>query len=330
MTNALKCFIITLPRFTVQYFVLLGEFSILREIKSNLYIFSSFGANFGRIIESRVREGSPDGENVFAYLGISGKEQAFWREAQLNKPGRLIMLCGNRCGRCSAVLFSDFSGVNGSFCLAFEYFEAAQAVSTLSQAAYLGELPSDIAIVSDGAKALLSSEPLSGDSDVRFSISNEIRDVFMFSDSQGSRNNEPVVEMQNLAYAAASLVGLGMDFGIEYDFDDEVNTGTVFVRDFYAELITLLAAEARKLSRDRRMSVCIRVLSHGARICISYGSISDAVTESEKYLMQLALERDIPISFSHNNGECEVLVTPFVRDIALLGIKQTSWYFYDT
>ncbi|MGM9644243.1 MAG: hypothetical protein ACI3X1_04075 [Eubacteriales bacterium] len=293
----------------------------MREIRSNLYIFSTFLSDFGRIITSRVREGSPDGENVFAYLGISEEEQKFWRGIQLLESCRLVMLCGNRDGRRSAVALACLSEGRGSIYLALEYFDVFDAVS------FLSELPDWGVAVSDGAKGCFLSDTCEPCVDVGLDIASEIRDIMVLSDGRNSQGNEPAAEMWNLTCTAASLIGLGLKCNIKHDFDCETNVGTVFKRDFYAELIVLLAADARKHSRGRSMSVTITAQNRGASARISYERFSETPGVTEKHLEQMAQEFGIPISFSYSGGECIARVTPFACDIALQGVKQDPRLF---
>ena len=293
----------------------------LREIRSNLYIFSTFVSDFGRIITSRVREGSPDGENVFAYLGISEEEQKFWRGIQLLESCRLVMLCGNRDGRRCAVALARLSEGRGSIYLALEYFDAFDAVSLLS------ELPNRGVAVSDGAKQCFLSDTRETCVDVGLDIAGEIRDVMLLSGGRGLQGNEPATEMWDITCTAASLIGLGLKCNIEHNLDCETNTGTVFKRDFYAELIVILAADARKHSRGRSMSVTVTAQNRGASARISYESFSETSGGVEKQLEGMAQEFGIPILFSYSGGECIVRVTPFACDIALQGVKQDSRAF---
>lgn len=296
----------------------------MREIRSNLYFFSTFLSDFGRIITSRVREGLPDGENVFAYLGISEEEQKFWRGIQLLESCRLVMLCGNRDGRRCAVALARLSEGRGSIYLALEYFDAFDAVS------FLSEMPDSGVAVSDGAKECFLSDAREICVDAYLDIASEIRDIMVLSDGRGAQGNGPATEMWDLTCTAASLIGLGLKCNIEHNFARETNTGTVFKRDFYAELIVLLAADARKHSCGRSMSVTITAQNRSASARISYERFSETPGVTEKHLEQMAQEFGIPISFSYSGGECIARVTPFACDIALQGVKQNPGvYIYD-
>lgn len=282
-------------------------------------------SDFGRIITSRVREGSPDGENVFAYLGISEEEQRFWRGIQLQRYCRLVMLRGNRDGRHSAVALARLSEGRGSIYLALEYFDAFDAVSLLS------EMTDSGVAVSDGAKECFLSDICEPCVDVGLDISSEIREVMLLSYGRGAQDNEPATVMWDLTCTAASLIGLGLKCNIEHNFDCEANTGTVFKRDFYAELIVLLAADARKYSRERSMSVTVTAQNRGTSALVSYERFSDTSGGTEQHLEQMAQEFGIPISFSYSGGECIARVTPFACDIALQGVKQDPRvYIYNT
>ena len=307
-------------------YIFVGSMLNLRELRSNLYIFSTFMSDFGRIITNRVREGSPDGENVFAYLGISEEEQRFWRGIQLLKSCRLVMLCGNREGRHSAVALARLSEGRGSIYLALEYFDAYDAVSLLS------EMPDMDVAVSDGARKCFLSHSFEPCVDVGLDIAGEIREVMLLSGGRGLRgNNEPATEMWDITCTAASLIGLGLKCNIEHNFDCEANTGTVFKRDFYAEFIALLAADARKHSRERSMSVTIKAQNRGASAHVSYERFSDISGGTEGQLERMAQEFGIPISFSYSGGECIARVTPFACDVALQGVKQDPRVFlYNT
>lgn len=308
----------------VIYFFI-GSMLDLRELRSNLYIFSTFVSDFGRIITSRVREGSPDGENVFAYLGISEEEQKFWRGIQLLESCRLVMLCGNRDGRRCAVALARLSEGRGSIYLALEYFDAFDAVS------FLSEMPDWGVAVSDGAKGCFLSDTCEPCVDVGLDIASEIRDIMVLADSRNSQGNEPAAEMWNLTCTAASLVGLGLKCNIEHDFDCETNAGTVFKRDFFAELIVLMSSDARKFSRERNMSVTVTAQNRSASARISYEMVSEASGGSEMHIKHMAQELGIPISFSYSGGECIARVTPFACDIALQGVKQDPLaYIYNT
>ena len=189
-------------------------------------------SDFGRIITSRVREGSPDGENVFAYLGISEEEQRFWRGIQFLKPCRLIMLCGNRDGRHSAVALARLSEGRGSIYLALEYFDVFDAVSLLS------EMPDMDVAVSDAARECFLTDTFEPCVDVGLDIAGEIRDVMLLSYGRGAQENEPATVMWDLTCTAASLIGLGLKCNIEHNFDCEANRARYLNAIFMPSLLS--------------------------------------------------------------------------------------------
>ncbi len=296
----------------------------MTEIKNNLYVFSASGLEPGIILSSRTVCGEVCGKNLFAYLEISRSEKELFYRVSAEDSADPVMLLGRRDNAKRAVVITNFSGRGSPLYLVVEFFDGADKV-----------IKSACEVISyrDGMKMHMSDEllkefPIDNNTERSMDIINTLRDIFVISDHSGAYYAEPISGIISMSDAAASLIGLGIRRGA-CEYNGIAAAGNIFEYDFFAELIVLLAMEARRHSRNRCISVLAISLGESVAACISYEKYDSAPEYVQEYLSISADELGLPIAFFEKDGMSICGTVPFRCDHARAGVKQSGFGQFD-